>query len=70
MAGMSDLAIEIEDLIYDAVAERAATETDVVNWVQARLRERMQSVPDAWIRNVYDYVMEDWFANTDLEKVN
>lgn len=70
MSGMSDLAMEIEDLIYDAVAERAVTENDVVKWVQARLRERMQSVPDAWIRNVYDYVMEDWFANTDLEKVN
>ena len=70
MSGMSDLAMEIEDLIYDAVAERAVTENDVVKWVQARLRERMQSVPDAWIRNVYDYVMDDWFANTDLEKVN
>lgn len=70
MSGMSDLAMEIEDLIYDAVAERAVTENDVVKWVQARLRERMQSVPDEWIRNVYDYVMEDWFTNTDLEKVN
>lgn len=70
MSGMSDLAMEIEDLIYDAVAERAVTENDVVKWVQARLRERMQSVPDEWIRNVYDYVMTDWFANTDLEKVN
>lgn len=70
MSGMSDLAMEIENLIYDAVAERAVTENDVVKWVQARLRERMRSVPDEWIRNVYDYVMEDWFANTDLEKVN
>lgn len=66
MSGMSDLNMTIENYIYEAMENRYTTEESVVRYVQGRLREDMQPVPDSWIRNVYDIVIDDWFCDTDM----